>query len=198
MHDETRHLLQAQEATNRQLEDANGTLAAQRGEKLTVTLNSIGDAVIATDLQARVTLLNPLAQRLTGWTRGTSRASRWPTSSNCQQGHAQGRGDPGHGDPGQGTVQGLANHTVLIARDGRESDIADSCAPIRDAHDQVIGAVLVFRDVTREYEARHALGQQKIELEMQNQELRHSQAALDLARARYFDLYDLAPVGCAP
>ena len=95
----------------------------------------------------------------------------------------------------QGTVQGMANHTVLIARDGHESDIADSCAPIRDAHDQVIGAVLVFRDVTREYEAQHALSEQKIELELQNQELRNSQAALDLARARYFDLYDLAPVG---
>ena len=94
-----------------------------------------------------------------------------------------------------GTVQGMANHTVLIARDGHEADIADSCAPIRDAHDQVIGAVLVFRDVTREYEAQHALSEQKIELEMQNQELRNSQAALDLARARYFDLYDLAPVG---
>ena len=55
--------------------------------------------------------------------------------------------------------------------------------------------MLVFRDVTREYEAQHALSEQKIELELQNQELRDSQAALDLARARYFDLYDLAPVG---
>ena len=67
VHDETRHLLATQEATNQQLADANGTLQISE-EKLAVTLNSIGDAVIATDLQARVTLLNPLAQRLTGWT----------------------------------------------------------------------------------------------------------------------------------
>ncbi|MBK8358167.1 MAG: PAS domain S-box protein [Comamonadaceae bacterium] len=195
VHDETRHLLQAQEATNRQLEDANGTLQLSE-EKLTVTLNSIGDAVIATDLQARVTLLNPLAQRLTGWTeaqaQGKPVADVFHIVSKATRKVAV---IPVMETLAKGTVQGLANHTVLIARDGRESDIADSCAPIRDAHDQVIGAVLVFRDVTREYEARHALGQQKIELEMQNQELRHSQAALDLARARYFDLYDLAPVG---
>ena len=56
-----------------------------------------------------------------------------------------------------GTVQGLANHTVLIARDGSECDIADSCAPIRNRDAQVIGAVLVFRDVTGEYAAQQAL-----------------------------------------
>ena len=48
-----------------------------------------------------------------------------------------------------GTIHGLANHTVLIARDGSECAIADSCAPIRDRDGQVVGAVLVFRDVTR-------------------------------------------------
>ena len=195
VHDETRHLLAAQEATNRQLADANSTLQISE-EKLAVTLNSIGDAVIATDLQARVTLLNPLAQRLTGWTQAqaegkpvdevfhiVSKATRKVATLPIMETLAQ------------GTVQGMANHTVLIACDGHEADIADSCAPIRDAHDQVIGAVLVFRDVTREYEAQHALSEQKIQLELQNQELRDSQAALDLARARYFDLYDLAPVG---
>ena len=56
-----------------------------------------------------------------------------------------------------GTIQGLANHTVLIARDGSECDIADSCAPIRDRDGQVIGAVLVFRDVTGEYAAQQAM-----------------------------------------
>ncbi|MGA8390868.1 MAG: PAS domain S-box protein [Burkholderiaceae bacterium] len=195
VHDETRHLLSTQEATNQQLQQANATLQISE-EKLAVTLNSIGDAVIATDLQARVTLLNPLAQRLTGWTQAqaegkpvdevfhiVSKATRKVATLPIMETLAQ------------GTVQGMANHTVLIARDGHEADIADSCAPIRDAHDQVIGAVLVFRDVTREYEAQHALSEQKIELETQNQELRSSQAALDLARARYFDLYDLAPVG---
>jgi len=57
----------------------------------------------------------------------------------------------------QGTIQGLANHTVLIARDGCECDIADSCAPIRDRDNTVVGAVLVFRDVTEEYAIQRAL-----------------------------------------
>ena len=56
-----------------------------------------------------------------------------------------------------GTIQGLANHTVLIARDGSECAIADSCAPIRDRDGQVVGAVLVFRDVTKEYAAQQTL-----------------------------------------
>jgi PAS domain S-box-containing protein len=194
-HLETKKLLATQEAMNQQLELANATLQISE-QKLAVTLNSIGDAVIATDLQARVTLLNPLAQKLTGWTQAQaagrtvdevfhiiSKSTRKIVSLPIMETLAQ------------GTVQGMANHTVLIARGGQEADIADSCAPIRDANDQVIGAVLVFRDVTREYEAQHALSEQKIELEMQNQELRNSQAALHLARSRYFDLYDLAPVG---
>ena len=195
VHEETRHLLETQEATNRQLADTNGTLQLSE-EKLTVTLNSIGDAVIATDSQARVTLLNPLAQRLTGWTQAQAEGKPVGEVFHIVNKATRKVADvPVIETLAQGTIQGLANHTVLIARDGRESDIADSCAPIRDANEQVIGAVLVFRDVTQEYEARHALSQQKIELEMQNQELRQSQAALDLARARYFDLYDLAPVG---
>ena len=94
-----------------------------------------------------------------------------------------------------GTIQGLANHTVLIARDGSEYDIADSCAPIHDRNGQVVGAVLVFRNVTDDYALRHTLEVQQVELEMQNEELIQSQAALETSRLRYFDLYDLAPVG---
>ena len=195
VHAETRHLLAAQEATNLQLQQANGTLQLSE-ERLAVTLNSIGDAVIATDLQACVTLMNPLAEQLTGWTQ--AQAAGKPVN---QVFHIVNKTTrqvtelPVMETLALGTVQGMANHTVLIARDGREYDIADSCSPILDAHSQVGGAVLVFRDVTREHEARHAQSEQKIELEMQNRELRVSQAALDLARARYFDLYDLAPVG---
>lgn len=57
----------------------------------------------------------------------------------------------------QGTIQGLANHTALIGADGSECAIADSCAPIRDRDGQVVGAVLVFRDVTKEYAVQQAL-----------------------------------------
>jgi len=148
---------QAQAQTNRQLLHANQRL--QEGEqKLAVTLNSIGDAVIATDAQARVTLLNPVAQKLTGWTlkqalgqpvdavfRIISKLTRQPVTV------------PAMATLAKGTLQGLANHTVLLCKDGREFDIADSCAPILDALGTVVGAVLVFRNVTEEYAAQLAL-----------------------------------------
>ena len=158
---ERQHLLEIQEETNRQLKQANVTLQISE-EKLAVTLNSIGDAVIATDAQARVTLLNPLAEQLTGWTQAqaTGRAvdeifhivnkeTRHPATIPVMETLAL------------GTIQGLANHTVLIARHGSECDVADSCAPIRDRDGQVIGAVLVFRDVTGEYAVQQALRDQQ-------------------------------------
>jgi len=158
-HQETRRLLLLQEQTNRQLQHANRLL--QDGErKLAVTLSSIGDAVIATDAQARVTLINPVAQKLTGWTQAQalgqpvdavfciiSKATRQPSAIPVGKVLAL------------GVMQGLANHTVLLGRDGCEYDIADSCAPIRDADGQVMGAVLVFRDVTEEYAAQQTLRQ---------------------------------------
>jgi len=154
---EQQHLLEIQEETNKQLQRANVTLQVSE-EKLTVTLNSIGDAVIATDAEARVTLLNPLAEQLTGWTQAEAtglpvneifhiinKETRLPATIPVMETLAH------------GTIQGLANHTVLIARDGSECDIADSCAPIRDRDGQVLGAVLVFRDVTGEYAVQLAL-----------------------------------------
>jgi PAS domain S-box-containing protein len=157
LHQETRRLLALQEATNGQLQQANLALS-DREEKLAVTLNSIGDAVIATDAQACVTLLNPVAEQLTGWSQAQalgrpvgevfhilSKQTRQPSAIPVMQTLAH------------GTVQGLANHTVLMARDGTESDIADSCAPIHDREGQVVGAVLVFRNVTGEYKVQRAL-----------------------------------------
>ena len=154
---ERQHLIEIHEATNEQLQKANVTLRESE-EKLAVTLNSIGDAVIATDASARVTLLNPLAEKLTGWTLAKAagrsvndifhiinKETRQPATIPVME------------TLEQGTIQGLANHTVLLARNGSECDIADSCAPIRDRDDQVIGAVLVFRDVTGEYAAQQAL-----------------------------------------
>jgi len=192
---ETRQLLEIQEALNRQLQQAN-SLARENEEKLAVTLNSIGDAVIATDAEARVTFLNPVAEQLTGWTQ--MEAAGRPVQEifhiiNKETRHPS--TIPVLDTLAHGTVQGLANHTVLVARDGSERDIADSCAPIRNRDGQVVGAVLVFRNVTKEYALRHELNVQQIELEMQNNELLQSRAALETSQARYFDLYDLAPVG---
>ncbi|MGR8998255.1 MAG: PAS domain S-box protein [Gammaproteobacteria bacterium] len=157
VHFETQHLLKIQEETNKQLQQANVTLQVSE-EKLTVTLNSIGDAVIATDAAACVMLVNPVAEQLTGWTLAEaigrpvdeifhiiSKESRQPSTIPVME------------TLRQGTIQGLANHTVLIARDGSECDIADSCAPIRDSNGQMIGAVLIFRDVTEEYTAQQTL-----------------------------------------
>jgi PAS domain S-box-containing protein len=157
VHLETQHLLEIQEETNKQLQQANVTLQVSE-EKLAVTLNSIGDAVIATDAEGRVTLLNPLAEQLTGWTQ--AEAAGRPVDEIfhiINQETRQPATIPVKETLAHGTIQGLANHTVLIARDGSECAIADSCAPIRDRDGQVVGAVLVFRDVTEEYAAQQAL-----------------------------------------
>ena len=158
VHLQTRHLLDAQTEINQQLQHANLSLLESE-ERLAVTLNSIGDAVIATDAEGRVTRLNPLGERLTGWTQ--QEASGRPAVDIFHIVNKDTR-QPGTipllDTLAHGTTQGLANHTVLIARDGSERDIADSCAPIRDRDGHVIGAVLVFRDVTTEYATQQALG----------------------------------------
>ncbi|MDD5177195.1 MAG: PAS domain S-box protein [Sterolibacterium sp.] len=157
VHLETRHLLEIQEETNTQLKQANLTLRDSE-EQLAVTLNSIGDAVIATDAEARVTRLNPVAEQLTGWTQ--AEASGRPVDEIfhiINQETRQPSTIPVMDTLAHGTVQGLANHTLLIARNGSERAIADSCAPIRNRDAQVVGAVLVFRDVSEEYAAQQAL-----------------------------------------
>ena len=157
VHLETRHLLETQEETNKQLTAANLTLRDSE-EKLAVTLNSIGDAVIATDATARVTRLNHVAEQLTGWTE--AEAIGRPVDEIfhiINQETRQPSTIPVMATLAHGTIQGLANHTILIARDGSECAIADSCAPIREREGQVVGAVLVFRNVTGEYEAQQAL-----------------------------------------
>ncbi len=157
VHLETQHLLAVQESTNRQLQQANASLRDSE-EKLAVTLSSIGDAVIATDAEARVTRLNPVAEQLTGWTQ--AEASGHPVNEVFHIINKETRQlavIPVIETLAKGTVQGLANHTVLIARGGGECDIADSCAPIRDHDGQVVGAVLVFRNVSEEYAVQQAL-----------------------------------------
>jgi PAS domain S-box-containing protein len=147
---ERQHLLDIQEETNKQLQQANLTLQVSE-ERLAVTLNSIGDAVIATDAEARVTVLNPLAEKLTGWTQ--AEAIGRPVDEIfhiINQETLQPVPIPVKETLAHGTIQGLANHTIVIARHGNECAIADSCAPIRNRDGHVIGAVLVFRDVTAE------------------------------------------------
>ncbi len=123
---------------------------AEETELLEVTLRSIGDGVISTDLNGRVVLMNELAEDLTGWQRDEAvgklvheifplknESSRKPTKNPIDE-VLEGK-----------EAVDLTGHVLLIQKDGNELLIADSCAPIRSRDGQVIGAVLVFRDITR-------------------------------------------------
>ena len=127
-------------------------------ESLATTLNSIGDAVIACDAAGLVTRMNPVAVALTGWTLQEARGKR--LSEVFQIFNEETRAlveSPADRVLREGAVVGLANHTVLVARDGTERAIADSGAPIRDAQGSLRGVVLVFRDQTEERNAERAL-----------------------------------------
>jgi PAS domain S-box-containing protein len=129
-------------------------------EHLAATLRSIGDGVIACDREGRVTSLNRVAETLTGWT--TAEAAGRTIGEVFRIIHARTREtakNPVTRALAEGVIVGLANHTALIARNGTEHQIADSCAPIRDAGGTVTGAVLVFRDVTEEYRRRDEIAQ---------------------------------------
>lgn len=123
------------------------------------TLASIGDAVIATDVGGRVTFMNSVAESLTGWPVGEARGQPLTrVFSIVHEGSRQPVSNPVERVLREGAVVGLANHTVLVRRDGTDLPIDDSAAPIRDASGALHGAVLVFRDVTEEKqrEARRA------------------------------------------
>jgi PAS domain S-box-containing protein len=125
---------------------------------LAITLESIGDAVIATDLQGRVTRMNATAEHLTGWPL-TDAAGR-PLAEVFRIVNAETRApalDPVQRVLETGAVVGLANHTALLARDGAEYQIADSAAPIRDHEGSTVGVVLVFSDVTERYRVEQAM-----------------------------------------
>jgi PAS domain S-box-containing protein len=138
---------------------AEGRLREQR-EWLRVTLASIGDAVIATDTEGRVTFLNPAAQGLTGWPEDEAQGR--PLEAVFIILHEQTRQpveNPVAKVIREGVVVGLGNHTVLVARDGTERPIDDSAAPIKDATGSMAGVVLTFRDVTEQRRAEKEVRQ---------------------------------------
>lgn len=123
----------------------------RNAEGLATTLYSIGDAVIATDEEGRVTRMNPVAEQLTGWTETESIGRPLGEVFHIVNEETRHPADnPVDRVLREGVVIGLANHTALVARDGSERPIADSGAPIRGADGSVLGAVLVFRDVTEQ------------------------------------------------
>ncbi len=119
---------------------------------LSITLNSIGDAVIVTDEEGQVNQMNPIAEDLTGWEYKEAEGkdikevfhiinskTRKPVKNPVEKVFEQGK------------IVGLANHTKLISKDGTEYHIADSAAPIKDENDNIYGTVMVFRDFTKQY-----------------------------------------------
>jgi PAS domain S-box-containing protein len=141
-------LLRAKEDLERRVVERTAALQADR-ERLKTTLASIGDAAIATDMDGRITLINAVAQGLTGWSeadavgrpigevfRIISEVTRQPAA------------DPVARVLESGAIVGLANHTVLIAKDGSERPIDDTAAPIKSADGPLLGVVLIFRDIS--------------------------------------------------
>ena len=127
---------------------AAGILSEEK-ERLRTTLASIGDAVIATDHRANVSFLNPVAEQLTGWT--SAQAAGVPLTEVFNIVNETTRlavENPAIRALREGVIVGLANHTVLIAKNGAEWPIDDSAAPIRRDDGSVAGCVLVFRDIT--------------------------------------------------
>ncbi len=129
-------------------------------EELHTTLYSIADAVIGADASGRVRRMNPAAERLTGWSESDATGKALKEVF-CIVNEETGRPveSPVQRVLREGAVVGLANHTLLIARDGTERPIADSGAPIRDKAGVMKGVVLVFRDQSRERAAQKALEQ---------------------------------------
>ena len=127
-------------------------------ERWATTLSSIGDAVMATDSAGNVTFMNPVAESLTGWM--LAEASMKPVTEIFNIVNEQTRKEvesPVTRVLREGTIVGLANHTILVRKGGTEVPIDDSGAPIRDGNGKSIGVVLVFRDITERKRTEEAL-----------------------------------------
>ncbi len=132
--------------------------AAASAELLRVSLTSIGDAVIATDAAAHITFINPVAQTLTGWSEaeamGLPIRQVLPLVNETTRTAVE---NPLEVALSKGIVVGLANHTVLLAKGGQEIPIDDSGAPIRDDRGAIVGAIVVFRDISTRRQSERQL-----------------------------------------
>lgn len=147
----------AMRRARRRAEVGAANLAAQR-EELRVTLESIGDAVVTTDIDGRVTSMNKVASELTGWrAEETSGRPLDEVVRIVNEDTGEPSVNPVRRVLAEGRVVGLANHTLLIARDGSMRPIDDSAAPIRDRNGTVTGVVLVFRDASESRQAHERL-----------------------------------------
>jgi len=137
-----------QDVTQRKREQSE---LAEQHERLRVTLDSIGDGVITTDAEGRIQYLNPVAERLTGWTSAQARGRPSNPVFNIVHEETRRRAkSPISVCLSEDRTVGLANHTILLSRDCREYHIEDSASPIKDAAGRTVGVVLVFRDVSEQ------------------------------------------------
>jgi diguanylate cyclase (GGDEF)-like protein/PAS domain S-box-containing protein len=119
-------------------------------ERLRITLNHVEDAVITTDMSGRVMYLNPVAESMTGWTTQEAKAHFLPEVFNIIPSNTEDSSPNPVELIYQGkTNVGVALHTVLIQRSGRTLSIEDAAAPLRDQHGKIVGAILIFHDVTQ-------------------------------------------------
>jgi PAS domain S-box-containing protein len=147
-----------------QRKTAEEEMAAEK-ERLRVTLCSIGDGVITTDVMGRVVLMNRIAEQLTGWSTSEATGRKLTEVLHLMDEQTRKvRDNPVSQVLQTGKVIEGANHTLLIARDGRELVISDSGAPILSAEGHVLGVVLVFRDMTEKHKLAESLQKaQKLE-----------------------------------
>jgi len=134
---------------NRETPQTNATAPHEQPAMLRITLSSIGDAVITTDIKGLVTFLNPVAQSLTGWAQadavGLALEKIFKIVNEKTRHTAE---NPATQALREGKVVGLVNHTLLITKKGTEKSIGYTAAPIHDANGEVVGVALVFRDFT--------------------------------------------------
>jgi PAS domain S-box-containing protein len=155
-------LFSAKQETGRELDQrkrSENELFESR-ERLASTLKSIGDGVIACDLKGQVQSLNKVAEKLTGWTENEAAGRPIEEVFNIINGDDRKRVEnPVHTALKEAVTVELSNNRQLVSRGGEERQIADTCSPIRDFSGQIIGAVLVFRDVSEEYSMKRSIEQ---------------------------------------
>lgn len=144
----------------------------EREENLFITLNSIGDGVISTDADGLIQRMNPVAESMCGFTLYEAMNKPLTDIFNIINADTRQKAEnPVHLVMKKGNVVGMANHTILISKNGTEHQIADSAAPIRDKHGKLIGVVLVFSDVTEKYKTQQLLKESEIRLKNMIQNL---------------------------
>lgn len=178
---------------------ANARLREQETLKH-IMLQSIGDAVIATDTEQRIQLLNPEAARLTGWSEAEAVGRTLTEVFRIIDGTTREPSvNPAEKVLRTGKVVGLANHTILLSRDGREYQIADSGSPIRDEEESIQGIILVFRDVTTEYALQASIRQSEQRLRLAMEAISEAVWEMEVTTGaiqwsdRFFTLMGIAP-----